>query len=142
MRRAVILSRVFLAAVFVFAAVPKILAPHEFALAVFRYQILPYSLVNGMALFLPWIELVAAVAILFPRFGGGAALVIAGMLAVFSVAISVDLARGIDISCGCFSVDPNAGRIGWWEVVRDLALMAVAGLVLWDGLKRPRSMQG
>ena len=60
-----------------------------------------------------------------------------GLLAVFTAAISINLLRGIDISCGCFTLDPDAGPIGWWEVVRDIGFLALAGFVLWADL-RPR----
>ena len=131
------LCRLILAAVFLLASVPKIIEPHEFAVAVFRYQLLPDATVNLMAIFLPWIELVAALAILVPRTSAAAAAILLGLLVIFTAAISIDLVRGIDISCGCFTLDANAGTIGGWEVVRDLALATIAGFVLWNRLKTP-----
>lgn len=142
MRRfAVIAARVVLAAVFILAAVPKILAPHDFALAVLRYQMVPYPLVNLMAIFLPWVELVAGAAILVPRFSRGAMVILVALLAVFAVAISVNLVRGVDMACGCFTVDPDAERIGWWNVVRNLALILL-GLIAWGNTRRPASPDG
>ena len=137
MKTADIIGRLILAVIFLLASVPKIIAPHEFAIAVFRYQLLPDAAINLMAIFLPWIELVAAIAILFPRVSDGAAAILFGLLAVFTAAISIDLVRGINISCGCFTLDTDAGPIGWWEVVRDVGLLIVAGFVLWASL-RPR----
>ena len=136
---AVILCRLILAAVFLLASVPKIITPHEFALAVFRYQLLPDTAINLTAIFLPWIELVAALAILVPRTSAAAAAILLALLAVFTAAISIDLVRGIDISCGCFTLDADAGPIGWWEVVRDLVFLVVAGFVLWEGLRPGRA---
>jgi uncharacterized membrane protein len=135
MKVAVILCKVVLAAIFLLASVPKILAPHEFAIAVFRYQLLPDAAVNLMAIFLPWLELVAAIAILIPRTSVAAAAIFFGLLAVFTAAISIDIARGINISCGCFTLATDAGPIGWWEVVRDAGFLALAGFVLWAGLR-------
>lgn len=127
MRRAVVIAcRLVLAGVFLAAAVPKILSPHDFALAVFRYQILPDSLVNLMGIYLPWVELTAALALLVPRWSDGAALVLFVLLAVFAVAISVNLVRGVDMACGCFTTDPDADRIGWINVVRNVVLMGLA----------------
>lgn len=130
MKRVALLCRLLLAAVFLVAAVPKILAPHEFALAVFRYQLVPYPLVNLMGIYLPWLEFVAGLAILTPRFREAAAAILLGLLAIFTTAITINLVRGIDVSCGCFTVDPDAGPLNWWEVVRDVALMAAA-LAAW-----------
>ncbi|OQW96500.1 MAG: hypothetical protein BWK77_04445 [Verrucomicrobia bacterium A1] len=117
--------RLIVAAVFIAAGIPKILEPHAFAIAVFRYQMLPFSLVNLMAIFLPWIELVAGIALLSPRSRGGAAAIILAMLIVFTVAIAVSQARGINIACGCFSVDPDAKHIGWWNLARNVGLIAM-----------------
>jgi uncharacterized membrane protein YphA (DoxX/SURF4 family) len=128
LRRIVIVCRLIVAVVFIAAAVPKITTPHAFAQAVFRYQMLPYSLINLMALFLPWIELVAGVALLVPRFSRAAAVILLGMLAVFTVAIAIAQARGINIACGCFSVDPDAKHIGWWNLARNIGLMAMTVL--------------
>ncbi len=138
MKAAVIICRLVLAAIFLLASVPKIIAPHEFAVAVFHYQLLPDAAVNLTAIYLPWLELVAAIAILVPRTSAAAAAILFGLLAVFTAAISINLLRGINISCGCFTLDPDAGPIGWWEVVRDLGFLALAGFVLWDLLRGPR----
>lgn len=138
MKAAVSLCKLVLAAIFLLASVPKIIAPHEFAVAVFRYQLLPDAAVNLMAIFLPWLELVAAIAILIPRTSTAATAILFGLLAVFTAAISIDLVRGINISCGCFTLDANAGPIGWWEVVRDIGFLALAGFVLWADLRRTK----
>jgi uncharacterized membrane protein YphA (DoxX/SURF4 family) len=139
MKAATMICRLILAAIFLWASVPKIIDPHEFAVAVFRYQILPDPTINLMAIFLPWIELVAAIAILIPRTSAAAAAIFLGLLAVFTTAISVDLVRGINISCGCFTLNAESGPIGWWEVARDIGFLAVAGFVLWAGLQREES---
>jgi hypothetical protein len=121
---------VALAAVFAAAAVPKILAPHDFAVAVFRYQIAPYALINGVALVLPWLELVTAVALLLPRFARPAALLMLAMLGVFTVALVAAVARGIDIACGCFSLKAGAAHMTWLNILRNLALLAMAAFCL------------
>ena len=139
MKAAIMICRIILAAVFLLASVPKIIAPHEFAIAVFRYQLLPDAAINLMAIFLPWIELVAAIAILIPRTSAASAAILFGLLAVFTAAISIDLVRGINISCGCFTLGADAGPIGWWEVVRDVAFLALAGFVLWEGMRPAES---
>ena len=63
MKTAVRIGRLILAVIFLLASAPKIIAPREFAIAVFHYQLLPDAAINLMAIFLPWIELVAAIAI-------------------------------------------------------------------------------
>lgn len=134
MRRAlVILSSFALAVVFAWACIPKILAPHDFAVMVFRYQLLPFALINLVAIYLPWVELVSAAAVLFPATRRGAALILLVMLAVFTGALILNIARGINVACGCFSVDESAAVSGWWNVARNAALMAAALVVLVEG---------
>jgi hypothetical protein len=133
-------SRLIVAAVFIIAAAPKILHPHEFAIAVFRYQLAPYWSVNLAAVFFPWIELVTGVALLCaPRLRDAAAVIIFGMLAVFTTAIGIALYRGIDISCGCFSVNPHAGAIGILNILRNLVLMALTVVAFVTARRMPRS---
>jgi uncharacterized membrane protein YphA (DoxX/SURF4 family) len=136
MRWLILACRLVVAAVFIAASIPKILEPHAFAVAVFRYQMLPFSLINLMAIFLPWIELVAGIALLAPRWTPPAAAIILGMLIVFTVAIAVSQARGINIACGCFSVDPDAKHIGWWNLVRNSGLILMTWAA-WRGALRP-----
>lgn len=128
-------ARWALAAVFAAAAVPKILSPHDFAVVVFRYQMLPYSLVNLAALFLPWLELLSAVALVAaPRWRDAALAVLGGLLLVFTAAIAFNLYRGIDIACGCFTVKPGARHMGWWNLGRNALLILAAW---WARERRP-----
>jgi uncharacterized membrane protein YphA (DoxX/SURF4 family) len=132
------LCRLVLAAVFIGASLPKILQPHEFAVAVFRYQMAPYELVNLVALILPWIELTSGIALLcIPKLRDAANLLITGMLLFFTVAISINLYRGIDIACGCFTVNAEAEHMGWWNIVRNVSLL-VACAILWRDSWRTR----
>lgn len=138
MRLLVWLVRFLLAAVFIGAALPKIAHPHEFALAISRYQIVPYWIVNIMAMTLPWIELVAGVALVLPGRRAPSAFVIASLMAVFTVAVFLAVIRGIDITCGCFSVNPDAQRVGWKKVAENTGLFAAAGWLL---IQEARMMQ-
>lgn len=123
---------VALAIVFMGAAIPKILDPHNFALIVFRYQILPYALVNVAAIYLPWIELVLAVALMWPgRARRGASLLAVLLLLVFSSALVFNLARGINVACGCFSVNPDARHNAIASIARDAVFLALAVATFW-----------
>lgn len=120
-----------LGAVFAVAAGPKILHPHDFAVAIYRYQMVPHDLINMLAVFLPWLELACAAALFFrPRWRRGALLLVLLMLVVFTTAISINLYRGIDIACGCFSVNAAKGHLGWLSLLRNTVLMALTGYAL------------
>lgn len=124
-----LLLRWALAAVFIAAAIPKIASPGDFALAVFRYHLVPHPVINLFALTLPWLELLSALALLaLPRYRAAAWWMLVAMLIVFSAAIAINLARGIDTACGCFSVKPGARHMGMWNLLRNAGLLVIAML--------------
>ena len=118
------ICRLVLGGLFIWASVPKIISPPDFALMVFRYQILPYYLVNITAIMMPWVELFAGLSLLFvPKLRDAAAAIILGLLVVFTVAISINLVRGVDMNCGCFSLDASADKMTIWNVIRNVLLI-------------------
>ena len=134
-----IACRVLLGVVFLIACVHKILFPGAFALSIFRYQLLPDAMINVTAITLPWVELVAAVAIMFSlRFKDAAAALILVMLGVFTLAMTYNILRGLDIACGCFSAAADAEALGWGNVIRNLGYMFIATVVLFEDWVRAR----
>ena len=135
--RIILLFRIVLGIVFLCAAVPKIISPLGFAESVYRYQAAPYAIVNVTAIFLPWLELVSGLCLLFSRkFRDASALIILGLMIFFTVLVSITVWRGIDISCGCFSVNPDAARIGWKKIAENTLMTVMALFVFADSLKR------
>jgi uncharacterized membrane protein YphA (DoxX/SURF4 family) len=131
------MARLLLLLLFVIASVPKLLAPQEFALIIFRYHLLPAELINVFALLLPWLEIFGAVVLLLPTWRSAGALILSTMLVIATVAIAISLVRGLDIDCGCFTLKPGASHIGVWNIFRNLALLA---LTLWAGRSTPASV--
>ena len=132
------LARIAVAVLFLGACLTKIRNPELFALAVHRYRILPGEFVNLVAIILPWIELTSGLALLAapPRLRAAGALIITGMLAVFTTAISLNLVRGIEASCGCFSTRADAAVSDGWNLVRNGALIWLALWVFIDAFRR------
>ena len=122
--------RLYLAGVFIMAAVPKILAPYNFALSVATYQILPLELVNVFALVVPWLELLAGVLLLVGFWTKPSALLVAGLMVLFTVGLGIALANGLDIKCGCFASSDAAEEIGYGTLVRDIVWLLMALFVL------------
>ena len=127
--------RVLLAAVFAYAAVPKLLDPGEFALAIQNYKVLPDELAGYAALFVPVLELVIALGLLLPSYQRGAACLATLLLVVFSAAMAQARVRGIDLSCGCFGAVLDA-KVSWLTVARTLTLALLSGVVLFAGPPR------
>lgn len=118
--------RLYLGGLFVWASVYKIREPYEFALNIATYQILPLELVNVFAIALPWLELATGVMLILGLWTKENALLLVGMMAMFTAALGIALSRGYQMNCGCFSSEKAAEEIGRGTLVRDIAWMALA----------------
>ncbi len=123
------LARLILAAVFIYAGGVKILDPRGFAVNIDNYQILPYILVVLMAIILPWVEVLAGLALLIGKWLRGSALIFMVLNAIFIIAIASALARGLNIDCGCFTTSDTGTQVGIRKIIEDLILLMMAGYV-------------
>ena len=125
-------ARLALGAIFIYASWHKLELPADFALDIFHYQLLPGVFINALALVLPWLELLSGIALIIaPRLRHGAAILILGMLVVFTTGIVIDLFRGIDVTCGCFSSGGKGQHIGLLKVLENLSMIAGACFLVW-----------
>ena len=117
------LCRWFLAGIMLFAAVPKLSDPVEFAEVIGAYGLLPDFLLLPAAVLLPLVELIAAILILKGRSSG---LWISAMLMLLFIAVlSYGIWLGLDIECGCFGpedIESKAFSDLRTALVRDLLL--------------------
>jgi len=124
-------ARLYLGIIFLLACWHKILEPAAFALDIATYQILPLGLVNLQAIVLPWVELAAGLMLLLGFRTRAAALLVAGMMVMFTVAISIAVAKGLDMSCGCFASQGAAeDPISWRTIARDGSWLLLAVYVV------------
>jgi len=123
-------ARIYLGIVFLAACAYKIADPGEFALSIATYDILPLSLVNLMAIALPWIELVCGIALITGAWTRASALTIAGMMVMFMVALGTALARDLHLSCGCFASSQAGEEITSGTMLRDSLWLCGALFVL------------
>ncbi len=124
-------ARLYLGGLFLFACWHKLLDPHAFAVDIATYQMLPLALVNPLAIVLPWVELLAGAMLVLGLRTRAASLLVLAMLAMFTVALSVAVARGLDLACGCFASQGAAeDPISWRTIVRDVAWLLLAFDVL------------
>jgi hypothetical protein len=117
------LVRIVLGAIFIYASMDKIANMPDFAKVIFYYRILPVQLVNLLAIFLPWLEFVLGVFLIIGKFERASLLVYSAMIVVFIIALSQALIRGLDISCGCFSVDPSSTSDVWLRIIEDIVVL-------------------
>jgi uncharacterized membrane protein YphA (DoxX/SURF4 family) len=119
--------RVGLGALLLYAAATKVPDVAAFAESVANYRLLPASLVPAVSAAVIGVELVAGALLVVGRYTRAAALVASVLLVVFSAGVAQALLRGIDLRCGCFGGEEPAT---WLTVLRDLAMLAVALAVL------------
>ncbi|HYH09620.1 MAG TPA: MauE/DoxX family redox-associated membrane protein [Thermoanaerobaculia bacterium] len=129
--------QIALGAIFVAAAIPKITDPPSFAHMIYNYRILPAGLVNISALAMPWVELIAGLALILGVWTRPARWLIGAMLVVFIVAIGFNLLRDNAIDCGCFDV-AAAGKTHeerirdmWIVIVRDIGMLLMIAQLWW-----------
>lgn len=129
--------RLAVAGVFLYAGALKAWDTQQFALDVQNYQLTSWTLSIVVAVYLPWIEIVAALALLVRRLYEGALMAILGMTLVFLGAIGSAWARGLDISCGCFG--KGVTKVSYPELIgRDLALLAAVTALIWLEARKRR----
>lgn len=97
--------RWFLGMTFIYACYHKIADPGHFAKIVYGYYLFPDVSINIIAIVLPFLELVSGLALVLGIYPRSAAIVTNGMLLAFIVALSINLVRGQQFDCGCFSFD-------------------------------------
>ena len=124
------LLRLALGALLVVAGALKLVDPTAFAAEIVNYRLLP-SLAPWLAATLPVIEMTLGLLLMAGprRWRRAATLAALALLGVFTVAVGQVVARGINVSCGCFG--GNSGPVTLSTVARDLGLMAMAGAILW-----------
>ena len=119
-------GRILLGGVFIWASWDKIIDPAAFAQAIANYQIVPATIGNPVALILPWVELACGTCLILNRWTRGSALVTAALMVVFMSALGYNIYRGIDVNCGCFTLDETAPGSMWLYLVRDAVFLAMA----------------
>jgi uncharacterized membrane protein YphA (DoxX/SURF4 family) len=119
--------RLVLGGLFVYAGAVKVLEPLDFAQNIRNYQLVGQSLSFVAAIVLPWLEILAGLALILGVWTRSAALVVTGLLVFFVVLTAVTMARGLDVDCGCFG--SLSRKSGWGVILEDLGMLAM-GLAL------------
>ena len=131
-RRSNILWRIvdfIVAAIFIYAGVLKVLDPIQFAHDINNYRILPWTLSAALAFYLPWLEILCGLGLIFRFLYRGVLSILTVLIVVFTLATIAAKARGLDITCGCFG---HASQ--HWSLPAHLATnlgILSALLVLW-----------
>lgn len=126
----ILVMRLLLGGIFVWASLYKILDPAAFAGVIANYQLLPDALVHSFAVTLPWLELLLGCFLIFGVWLPGAVVLINLLLLVFLGALLFNVARGLDIHCGCFTSDTIGDPKTTSYLIHDAVLITVAAYLL------------
>ena len=140
-----LLMRLILGGLFIYMALPKVGNPTDFLKLIRLYHMVPESppyLLNGIAIVLPWLEILCGAVLILGVFVRGAAASIAVMLAFFTPvillrALSIHAADGtpflqIAFDCGC----GTGVVIIWKKLLANTGLLLLAVVILCSRSRR------
>ncbi len=121
-----------LGTIFVAASYYKIVSPEDFAKAVYGYDLLPDYSINLIAIIFPYMECFSGLCLILGVYQRAAATLIIAMLIGFIILLSINLVRGHQFDCGCFSFNGsgNTGS-GYRLLIRDIVLLLLGGFILY-----------
>ncbi len=121
--------RVACGGLLVYASYDKLGDSARFSNIVAEYHALPAALVPLAAVVVPWLEFFTGACLMAGFRWRGAAFVFCVLMAVYSLALGWNLAHGVEMNCGCFSMD-STEKVTWWTIGRDLLFLGMGLLVL------------
>jgi len=124
--------RLVLGGAFLGAGLLKLQDPGLFATAIRNFDLVGDPLVALLAVFLPWMELIAGAGIVvrFRPVYRGSLVVLSGALLAFILALAISWMRGLEISCGCFGgVDETTNYP--LVILRNGVFLALAAALWW-----------
>ncbi len=127
---AALVARIVLGCVFIYASLDKIRHPELFAEAVYNYQLSPEVAVNLVALWLPWLELLSGGLLVLGVWVSGSSLIISTLMLFFLAALGINLARGLDVHCGCFTTQ-GSDPLTIFTLFRDSLFLLLAFFLFW-----------
>ena len=119
-------ARWFLGLTFIYASYHKIIAPADFAKVIYGYDLFPGAVINLLAIFLPFLELIAGMALILGIYPRSAVLIINVLVIGFIVVLSVNFIRGHEFDCGCFAFE----KYGKSDFHRSLILRDIGYAIL------------
>lgn len=131
------LAGIAIGVLFLAAALGKIGDLAAFATQLHNYRLVPVWSENLIAITLPWIELLAGLALVLgvrPRAG---AVVLLVLILVFTFAVGSAWARGLDFECGCFG-KASAATIGARKFAENVGYTLLAALAALRPERRAR----
>ncbi len=102
-----LIGRLFLGYIFIYASIDKIIDPISFSNVIDNYHITPIILNNLFALFIPWLEFIIGICLIFNLKVHGASFLSIILLVWFIFILTQAIFRGINVECGCFDLNTS-----------------------------------
>ena len=124
-------SRLVVGLVFIFASLSKISDPLAFSNIIDNYHVTPVYFNNLVALFLPWIELFIGLGLIFDFYTETCSTISIILLLWFIFILSLAYYRGININCGCFSVEQGSSSSSdiLNRIIQDIVFLVLSFIV-------------
>lgn len=122
--------RLFVAGIFLWSGVGKLMDPAAFAVVIDAFGILPEGFSGLVAVVLPVVEVAAGLALVFDLRGALGTLFV--LMLCFMAILGYGIYLGLDIDCGCFGPeDPESRAFGGLRTAlyRDVVFCGFMGLV-------------
>jgi putative oxidoreductase len=124
-----LILRLFFGVLFLYSGFVKITEPVVFAESIGNYQILSIWLSHWGAVLIPALEMVLGFMLLLGLWIKETVIFTAGLFVIFDIMIIQAAVRGLNISCGCFSVSQN-GLIDLWKIIENSILTIMIFITL------------
>jgi uncharacterized membrane protein YphA (DoxX/SURF4 family) len=125
----VALVRLACGGLFIYSSLDKLDNAALFSKFVENYHVLPMALVPLAAVVIPWLEFFTGLCLVAGFRWRGAALIFFILVTVYVLALSWNLLNGVEMNCGCFSMESQE-KLSIWTVLRDVIFLAMGFLVL------------
>ena len=122
--------------IFIYAGVIKALDPVQFANDIDNYKTLPWFISVRLAFYLPWLEIVCGLTLIFRFLYRGGLSILTALILIFVGATIAAKARGLDITCGCFGHASKNWNFST-HLILDLLILGAA-LVLFSRVGRTK----
>lgn len=128
--------RTCVALIFIYASIDKIVNPAEFSEIIYNYHLVPEFANNFFSLWLPWLEFVCGIFLLFGIWELASVSLITALMFLFISAMCINMVRGIDISCGCFTTHDTVIKSVFSYLIRDIIILILVSATWFISLKK------
>lgn len=131
-----LIVRLVVGLIFIYASIDKISNSAQFARIIYNYHLLPGELVNLWALTLPWVEMICGILLVAGIYKEGSVLILNVLVLTFILAVGINLFRGVDLECGCFTVSSRAKGSTLNLLMRDIGLLVLTIYLFFNRSRR------